>query len=87
MYCSIGSKTEGKFPTKQGTSMSTSRSLNTNTSRIIHEIAESVGVLLKEKQLSALTIIAKVTMSLLHFPRVMGYGKSVMIFGLLLLHC
>ena len=72
MCCSIESKTEGKFPTKQGTLMSTSRSLNTNTSRIIHEIAESVGVLLKEKQLSALTIIAKVTMSLLHFPRVMA---------------
>ena len=37
------------------------------TSGVIREIAESVGVMLKRKQLSALTSFVQVVMSLLHF--------------------
>ena len=53
-----------------------STSLSTDaTSRIIHEVAERVGVTLKEKQLGALTSFSGGNDTFVTLPT--GYGKSI----------
>ena len=60
------------------TSISSLRSTSSSTdatSRIIHEVAESVGVTLKEKQLGALTSLRGGNNAFVMLPT--GYGKSL----------
>ena len=60
------------------TSISSLRSTSSSTdatSRIIHEVAESVGVTLKEKQLGALTSLCGGNNAFVMLPT--GYGKSL----------